>query len=196
MTDLKRLTVITLCLLGCGRLSAQNADSVQPADTLPAQWNLQTCIDYALEHNITIRRNRISAESTEEDVKTAKAEWLPGLSGSVSQRVVNRPNTTNGTIISGDNITTSQSKTSYNGSYGIDANWTLFNGGSRVNTIKQQKLNSRMAQLAVTESENSIQENIIQLYMQILYADEAVKVKSLPLALVLPMPAVRLMEGM
>ena len=176
MTNLKRLTVITLCLLGCGRLSAQSADSAQPADTLPAQWNLQTCIDYALEHNITIRRNRISAESTEEDVKTAKAEWLPGLSGSVSQRVVNRPNTTNGTIISGDNITTSQSKTSYNGSYGIDANWTLFNGGSRVNTIKQQKLNNRIAQLAVTESENSIQENIIQLYMQILYADEAVKV--------------------
>ena len=176
MTNLKRLTVIMLCLLGCGRLSAQNADSVQPADTLPTQWNLQTCIDYALEHNITIRRNRISAESTEEDVKTAKAEWLPGLSGSVSQRVVNRPNTTNGTIISGDNITTSQSKTSYNGSYGIDANWTLFNGGSRVNTIKQQKLNNRIAQLAVTESENSIQESIIQLYMQILYADEAVKV--------------------
>ena len=92
----------------------------------------------------------------------------------MSQRVVNRPNSNTGTIISGDNITTSQSKTSYNGSYGIDASWTLFNGGSRINTIKQQKLNNRMAQLAVTESENSIQENIIQLYMQILYADEAV----------------------
>ena len=74
MIHLKRLTVITLCLVGCSRLSAQSAGEAQPADTLPRQWNLQTCIDYALQHNITIRRNRINAESTEEDVKTAKAE--------------------------------------------------------------------------------------------------------------------------
>ena len=89
---------------------------------------------------------------------------------------MNRPNTENGTIISGDNITTSQSKTSYNGSYGIDANWTLYNGGSRLNTIKQNELNQRIASLAVSESENSIQESIAQIYVQILYAAEAVKV--------------------
>ena len=175
MTNLKRLTVITLCLAACSRLSAQSTGDAA-TDTVPQYWDLQTCIDYAKEHNITIRRNRISAQSTEEDVKTAKAEWFPSLSGSVSQRIVNRPNTENGTIISGDNITTSQSKTSYNGSYGIDASWTLYNGGSRVNTIKQQKLNSRIAELAVSESENSIQESIMQYYMQILYAAEAVKV--------------------
>ena len=176
MKKVKRLMTTAGLLLGCMALWAQETATATPADSLPARWDLQTCIDYAMEHNITIRRNRISAESTAEDVKTAKAEWFPALSGSVSQRIVNRPNTNNGTIISGDNITTSQSKTSYNGSYGVDANWTLFNGGSRMNGIKQQKLNERIARLAVSESENSIQENILQLYMQILYAAEAVKV--------------------
>ncbi len=171
------LACIVACIvLGGTGLYAQDGTGMGTNDSLPALWDLQTCIDYAKEHNIDIRRNRISVQSAEEDVKTAKAEWFPNLSGSISQRVVNRPNTNNGTIISGDNITTSQSKTSYNGSYGIDANWTLFNGGSRVNGIKQQKLNSRIAELAVTESENSIQESILQLYMQILYAAEAVKV--------------------
>ncbi len=188
MRKVKRMIAITLCSVGCTYLTAQETgaeSTIQPAmqeetdsqnDNLPQQWNLQTCIDYALQHNITIRRNRISAESTEEDVKTAKAEWFPNLSGSISQRIVNRPNSESGTIISGDNITTSQSKTSYNGTYGIDASWTLYNGGSRVNTIKQQELNSRIARLNIVESENSIQENIMQLYMQILYAAEAVKV--------------------
>lgn len=173
MTNLKRLTMAVFCLAGCAGMWAQNADEEQAADSLPDVWNLQTCIDYALQHNITIKRNRISAESTAEDVKTAKAEWLPSFSGSISQRIVNRPNSENGTIISGDNITTSQSKTSYNGTYGIDANWTLYNGGSRVNTIKQQKLNDRIARLNITESENSIQESIMQTYIQILYAAEA-----------------------
>lgn len=145
-------------------------------DDVPKQWTLSDCIDYALEHNITIRRNRISVESTQEDVKTAKADLLPSLNGSISQRVVNRPNSASGTIISGDNITTSQSKTSYNGSYGIDANWTVYNGSKRLNTIKQQELNSRIAELNVSESENSIEESITQLYVQILYSAEAVKV--------------------
>ena len=163
-------------ILGCNALGAQETAPTAQGDSLPERWDLETCINYALEHNISIRRNRISAQSSAEDVKMAKAEWLPALSGSVSQRIVNRPNTNNGTIISGDNITTSQSATSYNGSYGLDANWTLFNGGSRVNGIRQQKLNERIARLAVNESENSIQESLMQLYVQILYADEAVKV--------------------
>ena len=164
---------ISSILLSCLLLlpTGMNAEE----DT-PKQWTLRDCIDYALEHNITIQRNRISAESAQEDVKTVKADFLPSLSGNISQRVVNRPNSARGTIISGDNITTSESKTSYNGSYGIDANWTVYNGSKRVNTVKQQKLNNRIAELNVDESENSIEESITQLYVQILYSAEAVKV--------------------
>ncbi len=164
--NVKRLTVITLCMVSCTWLGAQT----------PAQWDLQTCIDYALKQNITIRKNRLSAASAEVDVKTAKAALFPSLTGSVSQRVVNRPYSETNTIINGDNITSSQSKTSYNGSYGIDANWTLYNGGKRINTVKQQQLNNRIADLSVAQSENSIEESIAQTYVQILYAAEAVKV--------------------
>ena len=167
MKQISSLLLSCLLLLPTG----MNAEE----DT-PKQWTLRDCIDYALEHNITIQRNRISAESAQEDVKTAKADFQPSLSGNISQRVVNRPNSARGTIISGDNITTSESKTSYNGSYGIDANWTVYNGSKRVNTVKQQKLNNRIAELNVDESENSIEESITQLYVQILYSAEAVKV--------------------
>lgn len=157
-------------------IQASAANDVEQADNLPARWDLQSCIDYALKQNITIRRNRVSAESSEVDLKDAKAAMLPTLSGSISQRIVNRPKNEANTIIDGDIISSTTSKTSYNGSYGIDASWTLFNGLERVNTIKQETLNSRIAQLAVAESENSIQESIAQLYVQILYATEAVKV--------------------
>ena len=148
----------------------------QAQTDLPEQWTLRSCIDYALENNITIQRNRISAESAEEDVKSAKADFLPSITGSISQRIVNRPNDTNGTIISGDDITTSESKTSYNGSYGIDASWTLYNGGQRLNTIKQQKLTKETAELTVSEQENMLQKEITKLYIQILYADESVRI--------------------
>ncbi len=186
MIDVRRLTVMTLCMASCAWLWAQEeqtgarlveADGSVPSENvLPERWDLQTCIDYAMQQNITLRKNRLSAQSAEVDVKTAKAALFPSLTASVSQRIVNRPNTETGTIISGDNITTSQSKTSYNGTYGIDANWTIYNGSKRLNTLKQQRMNSRIAELEVAQNENSIEENIAQLYVQILYATDAVGV--------------------
>ena len=174
------MTVISLCAASTcvgnampqtqeTAIGTQQQDSTQ---TLPAQ----ACIDYALQQNITIRKNRLNAKSAEVDVKTARAALFPSLTASVSQRIVNRPNSQTNTIIDGDNITSSQSKTSYNGSYGIDANWTLYNGSKRLNTLKQQRMNNRIAELGVAESENTIEESITQIYVQILYAAEAVKV--------------------
>ena len=86
MTNLRTFTLTALCLAGITCAEAQTAETTPSAqaDTtaaarLPQQWNLQTCIDYALQNNITIRRNRISAQSTQEDVKTAKADLFPSL---------------------------------------------------------------------------------------------------------------------
>lgn len=151
---------------------AQNA----PSSELPSQWDLKRCIDYALQQNITVRKNRIQAESSEIDVLTARAALLPSLSANIGQRVVNRPESESSTLIDGDQVKTTQSKTSYNGSYGIDLNWTLYNGSKRLNTIRQNELNQRIASLNVAESENSIQEQVAQIYIQVLYAAEALKV--------------------
>lgn len=180
MINVKRLAVIAV--LGTGILtgiSAQNS-SVQ-ADTqnevaIPAQWDLQSCIDYALQQNITIRKNRVNAESTQIDVKTAKAALFPSLSFSTGQNMVNRPYQETSNTVSGSEIIRSTSKTSYNGNYGLNASWTVYNGNKRLNTIKQEKLNNQVAGLEVATSENSIQESIAQTYIQILYAAESVKV--------------------
>lgn len=187
MRNVRKLTVITFFLAGSWvgnpTLSAREIASFpQQDEALPEQWDLQTCIRYALQHNLTIQRNRITAESATVDVKTAKAAFLPSFSASIGQRVVNRPYSESGTIISGDNITSSSSTTSYNGSYGLDASWTLYNGNKRHHTLQQQELNNHIAGLSITESENTIEESIAQTYVQILYAAEAVKINEATLA--------------
>ncbi len=171
MINVRRLTVITLCMAGVWC----NSPSLQ-AQERPTVWNLQTCIDYALSENISIRKNRVNAESTLVDVKTAKAALFPNLSFSTSQNVVNRPYQESSSIVSGTEILKSSNKTSYNGNYGLNASWTLYNGKKRLNTIKQEQLNNRVAELDVATSENEIEETITQAYIQILYATEAVKV--------------------
>lgn len=171
-----------MTFLGAGMLSGISAQvSPLQVDTLketkiPAQWDLQSCIDYALEQNITIRKNRVTAESTQIDVKTAKAALFPSLSFSTSQQVTNTPYQETTNRVSGSEIFSSNKKTSYDGSYGLNASWTLYNGSKRLKTIQQEQLNNQVAQLDVATSENTIRESIAQIYIQILYAAESVKV--------------------
>lgn len=150
---------------------------------LPDEWTLQNCIDYALEQNITLRKSRITAESTAVDVKTAKAALFPSLSFSTSQNMVNRPYQESSSTVSGSEIIRNNSKTSYNGTYGLNAQWTVYNGHKRLKTIEQEKLNNRAAELDVATSENEIEQTITQTYVQILYAAESVKVNESTLAL-------------
>ena len=169
------MTVITLCF-------SSLSYGLHAQEEQPVQWTLQDCIDYALEQNITLRKNRINAESSAIDVKTAKAALFPSLSFSTSQNVVNRPYQESSSFISGSEVLRSSSKTSYNGNYGLNAQWTVYNGNKRLKTIKQEKLNNRVAELEVATSENSMEESITQTYIQILYAAESVKVNENTLA--------------
>ncbi|MDY3267820.1 MAG: TolC family protein [Phocaeicola sp.] len=139
-------------------------------------WSLEDCINYALEKNIQLQQNKLSLQSTEVDVKSAKAELFPSLSFSTGHNLVNRPNQESSATVSGTEIITSNSSTIYNGSYSLNAQWTVWNGGQRLNNIKQQKKNMEIANLTVAETENMLQEEITKLFVQILYANESVEI--------------------
>lgn len=140
------------------------------------KWTLDGCISYALEQNIQLQQNKISLEESAVDVKSAKAALFPSLSFSSGHNVTNRPYQEQSNTVSGTEIITSDSKTTYNGNYGLNAQWTLWNGNKRLNTIKQRKTSQQIAGLTVAETENSLQEQIAQVFIQILYADESVKI--------------------
>lgn len=140
------------------------------------QWTLEDCINYALEKNIQLQQNKILLQESEEDVKEAKAALFPSLSFSTGHNVVNRPYQENSSTVSGTEIISSDSKTTYSGNYGLNAQWTLWNGNQRLNNIKQQKTNREIAQLTVAETENMLKEQTAQLFIQILYADESIAI--------------------
>ncbi|MBR3399536.1 MAG: TolC family protein [Prevotella sp.] len=141
------------------------------------QWTLQECIDYALENNIQLKKNSIKKRSSHEDVLQSQADLLPSLSASTSQSVTYSPwpETGRATVANGY-VQTSVDKVFYNGSYGVNANWTVWNGGRNTNTIKLNKMNEQMAELDSAITANNIQEQIVQLYVQIIYSNEAIGV--------------------
>ena len=140
------------------------------------EWTLKDCIDYALEKNIQLQQNKISLQESEIDIKDARASLFPSLSFSTGHNLVNRPYQQQSNTVSGTEIISSNNKSTYNGNYSLSAQWTLWNGGRRLNNLKQQKTNRDIAQLTVAETENTLQEQIAQLFIQILYADESIQI--------------------
>ena len=139
-------------------------------------WTLQECLDYALANNIQLQRSKITAASAHEDVLQSQSALFPSVSFSTNQNVSWRPFAESTINLTNGSMTTSRSTVSYNGSYGINANWTVWNGNRNRNNIKQNKLSEQMAELDAAQQANTIQEQIAQLYVQILYENEAVKV--------------------
>ena len=140
-------------------------------------WTLEDCINYAMQNNITLKKSKLQRQSAAEDVKQSKAALLPSLNASTNQSLGYRPWQDSGTTtVTNGTVNTKVNKSYYNGSYGLNASWTVWNGGRNTNQVKLNELSAQQAELSEAETANSIQEKIAQLYVQILYLTEAVNV--------------------
>lgn len=159
-----KIRFLLLLMLFAGTASGQEA------------WTLQDCLDYALEHNIQVQKNRISEERGEVSLWQDKGALFPSLSFSTGHSVGYRPFTEVMAVVQGDQVTSTRSNVTYQGSYGLNANVTLWNGGINYKNIKEQALQNRITALTTEQSELTIQEQIAKLYVQIMYTKEAKKV--------------------
>ena len=147
------------------------------AQTSGKKWTLQDCIDYALQNNISLKKNSLQKLSAKEDILQSKADLLPSLNGSTSQNIVYRPfiETGQSTVANGY-VQSSIDKVYYSGNYSVNSNWTVWNGNRNHNTIKLNELNAELAELDSVVTARSIEERIVQLFVQILYTNEAIAV--------------------
>ena len=160
---------LACAVLLCSALTATGQDSTQ--------WSLQACIDYAIAHNIQLKQNKIEEEQGKADLAQKKAELFPSLSFSTTQSIDYRPLQKSASNIVTNGIANSSSnKFTQNGNYGLNASWTVWDGGANRKNVKAQKFQNMISSLATQATANSIQEQITQLYVQILYSKEALDV--------------------
>ena len=161
----KRILFFSLMLLIVSAVMAQK------------QWTLQECLDYAMANNITLKKQQLRQQTAMEELKGAKGALLPSVTASTNQSLGYQPWKDSGiSTVTNGVVNTKVDKSYYNGSYSVNAQWTVWNGGRNWNTVKLDKLSEQQAELSAQETANSIQESIAQLYSQILYLTENVKV--------------------
>lgn len=146
-------------------------------------WTLSDCINYALEHNIQLKKAQATTQTAEVNLTEAKAGRLPTLSASISQNLQYRPFQEQASgLVNGSIVSSSSNKTTQSGSYGVNAAWTVWNGNQTKLNIQDADLEKTISAYSSATTANSIQEQIAQLYVQILYMQEAVKVNEQLLA--------------
>ena len=146
-------------------------------------WTLKACIDYAMAHNVQLLKSAATEKSASVDVSEAKAGLLPSLSGAVTQGVNYRPfQESGGNFVNGGIATSAADKATQNGSYGINAQWVVWNGGKNKMNVTNAQYTQQLAAYDTQTQANKIKEQIAQLYVQILYMVEAEKVNRVLLA--------------
>lgn len=128
-------------------------------------WTYSDCVGYAREHNISLQKYRLAEQSAASDLEAAKGQWQPTLDFATSQEYTNTP-------------WAAASKNAYSSSYGLNAGWTLWDGGVRDNTIKRNELSVKQAQLVSDDYLRTIETDLLQVYLNLLYAAEAIDINA------------------
>ncbi|MDE5744122.1 MAG: TolC family protein [Paramuribaculum sp.] len=127
-------------------------------------WTYRQCVDYAREKNISLQQARLSAESSKINLEAAEAQWQPTLSFATTQAYTNTP------------WAEGKDKNSYASNYGLNAGWSIWNGGERTATINQRKVQVKASEASVDGLETDLEQNILQVYVNLLYSREAIEI--------------------
>jgi len=128
-------------------------------------WTLEDCINYAIENNITVKRQELTAESAERAYFQSKMELLPTLNSS-GQHYYNSGKTLN------QETYTYVEDAFQGGSVNLSSEVLLFNGLQNFNTIKKNKFDLKVQLENVERVKNDITLNVSTAYLQILLNKE------------------------
>ena len=131
-------------------------------------WNLQKCISYAIEHNLSIKRQEATLDQNKVDLNTAQWSRLPNVNGSVGQSF------NFGRALQADNTYGNRNTQSTN--FSIGTNIPLFTGLQIPNNIALAKLNLKAAIEDLNKAKEDISIQVTSYYLQVLFNEELAKV--------------------
>ena len=128
-------------------------------DEIDTVYNLQDCIDIALENNLTLKSAQLSENRAEVNFKQSKNELLPNLNANY-----NLGQSNGRSIDPFTNTIINEQLTFSNASLQLGA--TIFNGFRLINQWKQQKLNLKASELEKEDARQNLILDVTLAYLQ------------------------------
>lgn len=153
--------LVCLAIVGCISVQAQE------------RWSLRQCIDYAIEHNIDIRKQANVSEQSAVDVNTAKWARLPNLNASAGQNWNwGRTQTAIKNENTGDYSTVYVNASSHGTNMSVSTSVPIFTGFEIPNQYALRKLNLQAAIADLDKAKEDISINIASAYLKVLFNEE------------------------
>lgn len=127
-------------------------------------WNLDQCINHAVEHNISIKSRQNDVASSRQSVTDAKSRYLPTLSANAGQ------SWNLGRGLTAEN--TYADRNTSNFQWGASFNLPLFSGMSTTRQVAYAKANLATVTEQYEAAKEDITLNVITAYLQVLYCKE------------------------
>lgn len=166
------LILISLSLLPAGMYARESNEEISaaqvtapPAMSPPEKWSFDDCIEWATANSTDIRRTLLNILQADQDIASSKDAWLPTVGFSTSQSFTNYPSP-------GDN----RDGNAYGSTYGINANWTVWEGNVRKYRLESSRILRQQQILAGDDVVKTLKLGILQAYLNIMYASEAVTI--------------------
>ena len=135
----------------------------QDTTTTVHKFTLEDCITYAFANGYTRQSMKISEQSTKDVYDLSKYERFPSLSASLNEG------------LNHSKATQASPATNWNGSYGLNASVTLFQGGAIGHTIEQNKLQADQAVMQTQQYDQNLVVQILQAFLSVLGNQELLK---------------------
>lgn len=148
---MKNILTISLCMLTISMFAQK-------------KWTLKECVDHALENNITIKQTENTLLSNDQDIKAAKGNFLPTVSGNLGYNL----SLGNRELFPGQFV----DRTDNSGFLSVGANQTIFNGFRNLNTRKQAILTKETNELDLARIKDDVSLNVVNSYLNVLFNKE------------------------
>lgn len=144
---------------------------VSPLSSDAAVWSLDSCVSYAVTHNLTVKARALERDNAEISLTAAKDKYLPQLGAYASEsfafgRGLNSQNTYS-------------DRNTSNFSWGANLSLPLFQGLSAKRGVEYAKVNLRQVVEQWEASKDDVTLNVISQYLQVLYTGELLEVSRL-----------------
>jgi outer membrane protein len=156
-------TVVLSLLLSTGQANAQE------------KWDLQKCVTYALQNNISVKQADLQARFAGLDYKQARLNIYPniGFSTNLGVNSGRNQNPANFELVT---------ETFLSHGYSLQAGVDLFNWFSKRNTVKARELSLQATIAGIEKAQNDVALNVATAYLQILLSMEQVNIARVQLS--------------
>lgn len=130
------------------------------------KWDLRACVDYAVQHNLTVNQSKIYYELSTKELESANKQWLPTVNAYLD----------NSLTIGSHHPLIDKAYQQYSNSLGLSSSIAIYNGGLIELNKERAELNVQANEMQTASIANDISLMVVNYYLNVMLNRELLQI--------------------